>query len=138
MVILPWDIRRDPEGQVIRRCALRPDCRASRFGIYAVAKITMGPCGFLNSSFICVWTHQPPVEPLPEINLDPFRVCFHRRWRFGELFYISLVIAFGTPSPDLQRHFTPGALTRLAPHSWHRRPSCVLDGFRQSQEIKGE
>ena len=70
-------------------------------GIYSVIRIGMDPCEFLNHPFVRARrAHRFPVPPLPDIDLDPFKVCIYKRWRFGELFYVNLLIAFGMPSPS--------------------------------------
>ena len=35
---------------------------------------------------------------LPQINIDPFRVCFFQQWRPGEFSFIILAISFGMSS----------------------------------------
>lgn len=42
--------------------------------------------------------HQPLVQPLPDIDLDPFKICIYRRWKVGELIYYALAMLFGTSS----------------------------------------
>jgi hypothetical protein len=40
------------------------------------------------------------VQPLPEINLDPFEVCLFKLWEVGGLMYYNLSMFFGTSSPE--------------------------------------
>jgi hypothetical protein len=40
------------------------------------------------------------VQPLPEINLDTFKVCTFKAWKAGELMYYSSAMLFGTFSPS--------------------------------------
>lgn len=35
-----------------------------------------------------------PMQQLPQINIDPFRICFFRQWRPGEFSFIILAITF--------------------------------------------
>ena len=35
------------------------------------------------------------MQPLPEIDLDVFKICIYRRWKVGELMYYSLAVLFG-------------------------------------------
>ena len=85
------------------------------FGIYAIARVATNPSKFINRLFICAQTHQPPAMPLPEINLDAFKVCVFERWRVGELIFINLATAFGTHTPsDFQHNTISGVLTCLS------------------------
>ena len=104
------------------------------FGIYSVIRTGMGPREFLSRLFVRARAHWSlAVLTLPEIDLDPFKVCTYKRWRLGELIYVNLLIAFGTPSPSSVQHkLTSGVLM-----SWHRRSSLVLDHSSESQEVSG-
>ena len=85
------------------------------FGLYAIARVATHPSKFINRSLICARTHQPLAMPLPDINLDVFKICIYERWRVGELLYINLATAFGThPPPGFQYDTISGVLTRLA------------------------
>ena len=68
------------------------------FWIYSVIRIGIGPCEFLDSLLVCARAHRITVSPLPEIDLDVFKICIYKRWRFAELVYVNLLIAFGTHS----------------------------------------
>ncbi|KAF9648022.1 hypothetical protein BDM02DRAFT_2449903 [Thelephora ganbajun] len=35
-----------------------------------------------------------PIQSVPEIDLDPFKVCFYKRWRLGEILFNNFMIAF--------------------------------------------
>ncbi|KAF9648019.1 hypothetical protein BDM02DRAFT_3187465 [Thelephora ganbajun] len=35
-----------------------------------------------------------PIQSVPEIDLDPFKVCFCKRWRLGEILFNNFMIAF--------------------------------------------
>ncbi|KAF9643257.1 hypothetical protein BDM02DRAFT_1545403 [Thelephora ganbajun] len=35
-----------------------------------------------------------PIQSVPEINLDAYRICFFKRWRFGELSFTITTVAF--------------------------------------------
>jgi len=73
---------------------------------------------------------RPPAQPLPEIDLDAFKVCFYQRWRVGELLFTNLVIAFGMSSPsNLQHDLTSGVLMRFIPHAPQRRGITDLLAF---------
>lgn len=67
----------------------------------------MNPGEFLDRLLVGTRTHQPLALPLPEINLDAFKVCIFGRWRLGELLYINLATSFGTPSPPNLQHNSP-------------------------------
>lgn len=47
-----------------------------------------------NGIFSIVWVGLGPLEPLPEINLDAFKICIYKRWRLGELVYYNMAIFF--------------------------------------------
>jgi len=89
-------------------------------GIFSIIWLALGPRKYLNHLTVRVRTHRFLVEPFPEINLDPFKLCVYKRWRLGELMYYNLAIFFGKSSPSsLQHRFTPGVLTRLTFHIPH-------------------
>ena len=67
------------------------------FGIYFVFVNGVGPGEFLNCLFVRVWSHRPPVQPAPEINLDAYKVCFPKRWHLGELVFAGITVVFGKP-----------------------------------------
>ncbi|KAF9647537.1 hypothetical protein BDM02DRAFT_3116882 [Thelephora ganbajun] len=48
--------------------------------------------GFGFFSMIRVAIH--PLQPMPEINLDPFKFCVYKRWRLGELIFVNIAVAF--------------------------------------------
>ena len=68
------------------------------FGIYSIIRIAIGPSKFLDHLSVRVLTRRRLALPLPDIDLDVFKVCAYRRWRLGELTYINLTVAFGMPS----------------------------------------
>jgi hypothetical protein len=37
------------------------------------------------------------VAQIPEIDLDPFRICLSEAWRPAEFVFISLTVGFGAP-----------------------------------------
>ena len=87
-------------------------------GTFSIVWIALGPRKSLHHLTVRVRTHQFLVQPFPEINLDPFEVCFYKLWSLGELIYYNLTIAFGKPTPSSLRDcFTPGVLTPCIPHS---------------------
>ena len=89
-------------------------------GTFSIIWFAFGPRKSLNHLTVRVWTNQFLVASLPEINLDPFKVCLYKRWRPGELVYYNQTIFFGKSSPSSLRHcFTPGVLTRLTFHIPH-------------------
>lgn len=53
---------------------------------------------YVSQRFACprVNLYLSPVEPLPEINLDPFEICIFAMWLPGETLYYSLMMFFGT------------------------------------------
>ena len=56
--------------------------------------------------------------PLPEIDLDAYKVCFPPRWRPGETAFTSISVVFGAPLPsDFQHGSTSGALTYFMLHT---------------------
>ena len=110
------------------------------FGVFSLIRAVMGSCELLDRFFVRVWTHRLPAVPVPDINIDAFRVCFLGRWRLGELLYINLAIAFGmSPLSQLQRNCTSGVLIHLTPYSPRRgiRSSRIPDRCGHSQEIEG-
>ena len=81
--------------------------------------------------FVHARAHRFPVAPFPEIDLDVFKICIYKRWRLGEVLYVNLLIAFGTPSPPNSQHkLISGVLM-----AWHCRFSFLLDHFAEGQEI---
>ena len=78
------------------------------FGTYSVIRIGMGPCESLDCLLVRARAHRFPVLPLPEIDLDVFKICIYERWRLGELLYVNLLIVFGMPSsspaPNISSH----------------------------------
>ena len=58
-------------------------------------------------------SYRPLVQPLPEINLDAYKVCLPPRWRPGELTFTSISVTFGTSLfSDSQHNFTLEVLTQ--------------------------
>ncbi|KAF9783340.1 hypothetical protein BJ322DRAFT_147481 [Thelephora terrestris] len=39
-----------------------------------------------------------PLNPLPPINLDAFKICSFNQWRPGEFGFVIVAVSFGTPS----------------------------------------
>jgi hypothetical protein len=64
-------------------------------GVFAVVWIGLGPRKSLNHLTVRARTHRFLVQPLPEVNLDPFKVCLYKLWSLGEHTYYSLTIFFG-------------------------------------------
>ena len=92
--------------------------------------------------FVCsrAISYRLPVQPLPEINLDAYKVCLPPRWRPGVLTFAGISVTFGTPLPSgfhlgssnvLHIPYRPSTL-------WHRRSSHILNRFGHSQRIKDE
>ena len=78
-------------------------------GTFAIVWVALQPGKSHSHLIVRVRTHQFLVAPLPEINLDPFKLCATKRWRLEELMYYNLTTFFGTPSPSsLQHCFTRG------------------------------
>jgi hypothetical protein len=50
-----------------------------------------------------------PVNPLPPINLDAFKICSFNQWRPGEFGFVIIAVSFGTPS------YSPKLLIRCQP-----------------------
>ena len=73
--------------------------------------------------------HRPTVEPLPEINLDAFKICIYKRWRLGELVYYNMAMFFGVfSSSDFHGcylSFDFGILIHLAFNG--RLHCCIAD-----------
>ena len=107
-------------------------------GTFAIIWIALHSRKAYNHLIVRVRTHWFLVEPLPEINLDPFKICLYERWRLGELMYYNLSTFFGTPSPSTCGIISPGGLG--APHIplpfppmlCYRRSSCILDHSSRS------
>lgn len=49
---------------------------------------------FCSDIFSIIWLGLGPLEALPEIDLDPFKICIYKRWRVGEFLYNSLAMFF--------------------------------------------
>ena len=75
------------------------------FGIFSAVWIALHPCKSLNHSFVRVRTHRFLVQPIPEINLDVFKICIFKKWRLGQLVYYNATIFFGAFSPSNPRHY---------------------------------
>ncbi|KAF9648039.1 hypothetical protein BDM02DRAFT_3116114 [Thelephora ganbajun] len=57
-----------------------------------------------------------PMSSVPEIDLDPFKVCLFKRWPLGDILFNNFMIAFGTlSSSNLQHNLTARALMHLIP-----------------------
>lgn len=70
------------------------------FGIYFTVMYSMAPCELLNRSFICVWSHRLLVQPLPEIDLNVYKVCLPPKLWPGELTFAGISVTFCTLSPS--------------------------------------
>jgi len=109
-------------------------------GVLSVVWVALHGRKYLNYLTGRVRTHLFLVEPFPEIDLDPFKLCIYKAWKVGELMYNNLSTFFGTSSSPSLRHCFTWEFWR-ASHSthsisWHDRSSCVLGHFDYSQEIK--
>ncbi|KAF9642340.1 hypothetical protein BDM02DRAFT_3124642 [Thelephora ganbajun] len=71
--------------------------------IYAITgrnKFLGGVFTFLIATQICsgifsvVWIALHPLQPLPEIDLDVFKICIYKRWKLGELIYFNTATFF--------------------------------------------
>jgi len=40
---------------------------------------------------------RPSVLQLPDVNLSVYKACLVKAWRAGELIFVSISVAFGTP-----------------------------------------
>ena len=112
------------------------------FGIYSTAVDAKSPREFINRLFVRILSHRWPVQPLPKINLDAYRICLPQRSRSGELVFTSFSITFGTPSPsDFQHNSTMGVLMYFIPRTPLRcgiRSFYIHNYFRHSQRINHE
>jgi len=59
-----------------------------------VALVISVAAQFCHGVFSIVWIALGPLQPFPEISLDPFEVCFYKLWKVGELIFYNLTIAF--------------------------------------------
>lgn len=58
--------------------------------------------------------YRTPVQPLPDINLDEFKICIYKLWSLGELIFYNSAMAFGTSShSNFHGYSTPGVLMHL-------------------------
>ena len=66
-------------------------------GLWFTAVTGVRDSKFFDRSFIPAWqvSRQPPVQSLPQINLDPYKVCFFQQWRPGEFSFIATALSFG-------------------------------------------
>ena len=69
------------------------------FGTFLIIKTAMGLGGFLKlffhsycHGFICC-----SAKPLPNINLDTYKLCISEQWRPGGFVFTGLGMAFGKP-----------------------------------------
>ena len=46
-----------------------------------------------------------PVQHLPDINLDPFKVCAYEVSKLDELIFVNMGVAFGAPSQSHLKSF---------------------------------
>ncbi|KAF9646677.1 hypothetical protein BDM02DRAFT_3188645 [Thelephora ganbajun] len=77
--------------------------------------------------FSTVWIALRPLQPIPEIYLDVFKVCAYKRWRLGELIFVNMAISFGVSlSSNLQLNFSSGTLMCLTPQSSYHGITDVL------------
>jgi hypothetical protein len=51
---------------------------------------------FLNILSLFLVSIRLPVQALPQINLDAFKVCLFQQWRPGEISFVTIAVAFGT------------------------------------------
>lgn len=97
------------------------------FGVFSVVWIGLHPCRSLDHLFVRVRTHRFLVQPIPEINLDVFKLCVIKKWRLGQLVYYNATIIFGavfTIQPATLLH--PGVLTRLIIQTPHIAGSQIF------------
>ncbi|KAF9644339.1 hypothetical protein BDM02DRAFT_3122078, partial [Thelephora ganbajun] len=63
-------------------------------------KFLGGAFTFLIATQICsgmfsvVWIALHPLQPLPEVDLDVFKICIYKRWKLGELIYFNTATFF--------------------------------------------
>ena len=109
--------------------------------MFSVVWFALGPCEFPTRLSFDVCLRRPLVQPLPEVNLDPFKICIYKRWETGELMYYGLAMLFGTSSPSAPRGCYYSNL-RILTHvhyifwSWNRRFSRIRNRCGDSEEIK--
>ena len=85
------------------------------FGVYFAVVDGTGPSEFFNHLLVRMLSHRSSVQKFPDINLDMFHVCVPQERRQVELAFISISVAFGTPSQsDPQRDVTSGTLMLFA------------------------
>ena len=66
------------------------------FGIYFTVWIAARPSKFFDSYPRSRVDSRPlPAQQLPAIDLDPFKFCVSQSWKFGELVFINIAVAFG-------------------------------------------
>ena len=83
------------------------------FGIYLAVWIAVRPSKFLDSyPRLRVDSRSLPAQQIPAIDLDPFRLCISQSWRFGELLFINIAVAFGaSPTSSV---VSPGVCSRAS------------------------
>jgi len=95
-------------------CGVLSVLAATQLGLGICLAVVNGTasCEFLSHLFVRVLFHRSLVQPLPNINLDIFKVCLPRRWPPGEIAFTTIPVAFGTPLPfDFQHNSISGVLT---------------------------
>ena len=66
------------------------------FGIYFAVWIAARPSKFFDSYPRSHVDSRPlPAQQIPAIDLDPFRTCISQSWKFGELLFVNISVAFG-------------------------------------------
>ena len=90
------------------------------FGSYFTARTAMNSGESFSSLAHPCQLIRPLAQPVPEINLDAFKLCIYKRWRLGEILFTNLVICFGTFSPSSSKRCSAfGDLIFFTPHSQH-------------------
>ena len=94
------DICHNRKEQVALHCAFHANCCATLFWSFFCRPDCDAP----------VWVPQPlidshadsdrsPAQPVPDVDLDAFKICSFEEWRFGEVFFINVALAFGVSLP---------------------------------------
>jgi len=94
------DICHNWKEQVALHCAFHADCCATLFWSFFCRPGRNAP-EWVPQPFIdsCADSDRSPVLPVPDIDLDVFKICSFGEWQFGEVFFVNVALAFGTPLP---------------------------------------
>ena len=69
------------------------------WAIFSIVRAALGPCKSQLHS-VSVSLRRYPVQPSPDVDLDPFKFCAFKLWNAGSIVFYTMSMFFGMPSPS--------------------------------------